>query len=89
MAELSSREAMEREIGRVIARCDVLNAALADRPTDTELLAEARGQQRVLVSLAAALEKLKAAAPVTPLRPSPLDELRARHEARRYGSGAM
>jgi hypothetical protein len=51
---------MEREFTRVVARLDVLHGALADRPTDTELLAEARGQQRALISLSAALAKAPA-----------------------------
>jgi hypothetical protein len=63
-SDLSPKDAMRREVNRVIARLDVLHAALGDRPTDTELLAEARGQQRVLVSLSAALGKLGVAGPV-------------------------
>src|SRR4051794_39163139 len=54
-AALSPREAIEREIGRTIARLDVLDAALVDRPLDVEILAETRGQQRNLASLSVAL----------------------------------
>ena len=78
---------MERELGRVIARLDVLHQALEENPVDVELLAEARGQQRALTSLSAALEKMKPAGSVTPLQMSPLDRLRADYERRRYGSG--
>ena len=77
---------MEREFARVVARLDVLHAALADRPTDTELLAEARGQQRVLVALTAALGKLAPAAPVVPLKENPLERLRRDYEERRTAS---
>ena len=79
---LSPRAAMERELGRVIARLDVLAAALDERPLDLEISAEARGLARTLTSLAAALEKLKPPAGVTPLKPNPLEELRARRAAR-------
>ena len=82
-AQLSPREAIDREIGRVIARLDVLHRALADRPLDVELLAEARGQQRVLTSLAAAAGKLAAPAPVVPVRVNPLHELRREIEERK------
>jgi hypothetical protein len=86
--ELSPRDAMQRELNRVIARLDVLNAALADRPLDVELLAEARGQQRVLTSLTAAVAKLGPAAPVVPLAESPLDVLRRRRAERQVGRAA-
>ena len=50
----------------MIARLDTLHAALEDRPTDTELLAEARGQQRALLSLSAALAKVPGPVHVEP-----------------------
>ena len=81
--DLSPREAMERELNRTIARLDVLHAALAGRPTDVALLAEARGQSRVLVALAAALAKTAAPAPVVPLAENPLQALRRRREEQR------
>ena len=83
---MSPREAMERELNRVIRRLDVLHQALSDRPLDTELLAEARGQQRVLASLTAAVAKLQPAAPVVPLVENPLDALRRRRAERQAGS---
>ena len=45
------REMLEQEVTLVRDRLAVLGAALAARPFDIELLAEFRGQQRVLVSL--------------------------------------
>jgi hypothetical protein len=82
---LSPREAMERELNRVIARLDVLHQALAERPLDVELLAELRGQARVLTSLTAALAKLGPAAPVVPLKENPLEALRRRRAEQREG----
>lgn len=79
---LSPREAIEREIGRTIARLDVLDAALVDRPLDVEILAETRGQQRNLASLTAALARFGPVAPVVPINESPLDRLRRVREER-------
>ena len=62
---------MEREADRVVTRLDVLHRALTDRPLDVELLAELRGQARVLVALTAALGKLAPPAPVVPLAENP------------------
>ena len=77
----SPREATERELSRTIARLDVLHAALAERPTDVALLAEARGQQRALTSLAAALARTAPPAQVVQLK-NPLDALRRRRAER-------
>ena len=77
------REMLEQEVTLVRDRLAVLGAALAGRPFDIELLAEIRGQQRVLVSLLTAAQKLAPAAPVTPIRRNPLHELRADLERRR------
>lgn len=82
-SELSPRDAMERELNRVIARLDVLDRALAERPLDVALLAESRGQSRALVSLSTALGKLAPAAPVVPLKENPLEALRRRREEQR------
>src|SRR5689334_4782589 len=59
-SSLSPRDAIERELARTIGRLDVLHEALTERPLDVELLAEARGQQRSLAGLTAALGKLGA-----------------------------
>ena len=67
----------------MVTRLDVLHRALADRPLDVELLAELRGQARVLVALTAALGKLVPPAPVVPLAKNPLQALRRRREAQR------
>ena len=82
-ASLSPREAMERELNRVITRLDVLHQALAERPLDVALLAELRGQSRALVSLSTALGELGPAAPVVPLKENPLEALRRRREEQR------
>ena len=89
-SNLSPREAMERELSRTIARLDTLHAALAGRPLDIPLLAESRGQQRLLVALGQALGKLAPAAPVVPLAENPLEALRRRREEQgaRGGEGA-
>lgn len=85
-APISPREAIERELNRTVSRLDRLAAAIEGRPTDLELLAEARGQQRALVQLSAALGKAAAvsgsAAPVVPLAENPLESLRRRRAER-------
>ena len=86
-SDLSPREAMEREVGRVIARLDTLHVALCSRPLDIELLAESRGQQRLLVALGQALAKTAPAAPVVQqLAGNPLEALRRRRAERQAGS---
>ena len=82
-AQLSPRDALQREFVRVVARLDVLHAAVEERPTDVELSAEQRGLQRVLVALTSALGKLAPPAPVVPLKENPLQALRRDVEERR------
>ena len=81
------REMLEQEVTLVRDRLAVLGAALATRPFDIELLAEIRGQQRVLVSLLTTAHKLAPAAPAVPLKPNPLHEIRAEREARLRAQG--
>lgn len=86
---LSPRDAMQREVNRVIARLDVLHQALVERPLDVELLSECRGQQRVLTSLAAALAKSAPATPATQIRENPLEALRRDIAARKAAAGSQ
>jgi hypothetical protein len=78
---------LEQEVALVRDRLAVLGAALAARPFDIELLAEIRGQRRVLVSLLTTAHKLAPPAPAVPLRANPLHALRAEREARLRAQG--